>query len=240
MKLSPDSLAYVLNVIKTAKLVGIENVIIEPNTVRAVDENRTVVLFQNEDVPALEFSSIGISRLDVLLARYEIASTTPNFLVEFDTKKDGDTEFVTTLLLKGKGTKIEYRCADPSKIAAPKSLNDVSRYKVTLNADAVALLQKGVAAMAADNVSVISNEGVSFELVDANNDVFKHTFSEDVKLVPDADGNVASTTKFAHRYPVKTLLALFKSNPAGTFTIGQKGVLSFEVNGLTVFVLPQV
>lgn len=240
MKLSPDSLAYTLNVLKTAKLVGIENVIIEPDTVRAVNENRTVVLLQKENVPALEFSSVGITRIDVLLARYEIASSTPNFAVEFDTKKDGDVEFVTTLILKGKGTKIEYRCGEPSKIVAPKSLNDVTRYNVTLTSEAVTLMQKGAAAMAADNVSIISNEGVSFELVDGNNDVFKHTFATDAQVVPDADGEVASSTKFAHRYPVKTLLALFRSNPNGTFSVGQKGILSFEVNGLTVFVIPQV
>lgn len=239
MKLAPESLAYILNVIKTAKLVGIDSVIVEPDTVRAIDENKTVVLFQSEDVPTLEFNSIGITRLDNLLARYDIASSTPNFSVEFDTKDNGDDKFASTLILKGKGTKIEYRCGDPSKISAPKQVNDVIRYRVPLNAEAVTLLQKGAAAMAADNVSIISNDGVSFELVDVGNDVFKHTFATDAQLVPDADGEVASSTKFAHRYPVKTILALFRSNPNGTFSVGQKGILSFEVNGLTVFVLPQ-
>lgn len=240
MKLKPESLAYVLNVVRTAKLVGIDNIIIEPDTVRAMDDARTVVIFQNEGVPDMEFNSIGINRIDVLMARYEIANSTQGFSAEVDTKNEGEDEFATSLILKGKGTKIDYRCADPSKISAPRTINDVIRYSVNLTAEAVTLLQKGVAAMTAENVSIISNDGVSFELVDVNNDIFKHTFADDAQLVPDEDGEVVSTTKFAHRYPVKTLLALFRSNPEGTFSVGQKGILSFPVNGLTVYVLPQV
>lgn len=240
MKLKPESLAYVLSVVKTAKSVGIDNVIIEPNMVRAMDESRTVVIFQNTNVPAMEFNSIGISRIDVLLARYEIANSTQGFSAEVATKGDGDDEFATSLILKGKGTKIDYRCGDPSKINAPRTINDTNRYRVQLNSDAVTLLQKGAAAMDAENVSIISNEGVSFELVDINNDIFKHTFADTAELIPDENGDVASTNKFAHRYPVKTLLALFRSNPEGTFDVGQKGILSFSMNGLTVYVLPQV
>jgi hypothetical protein len=240
MKLNPESLAYILNVVKTAKLVGIDNIIIEPNAVRAMDDARTVVLFQSENVPVMEFGSIGLTRIDVLMARYDIASSTQNFSVEFDTRKDNNNEYATSLILKGKGTKIEYRCADPSKINAPRQINDVIRFSVNLTNEAVPLLQKGAAAMSADIVSIISNDGVSFELVDVNNDTFKHTFADDAQLIPDQDGNVVSSTKFAHRYPVKTLLALFRSNPSGTFSIGQKGILSFPINGLTVYVLPQV
>ena len=240
MKLDPDTLAYILNVVKTAKLVGIDNIIIEPDAVRAMDDGRAVVLYQSENVPDMPFGSIGLTRIDVLTARYDIAKTTPNFTVETETKVDGNTTFATSLIMKGKGTKIDYRCANPTKINAPKQINDTLRFRVQLNADAVSLLQKGTAAMGAENVAIISDQGVSFELVDVNNDVFKHTFADNVELIPDTDGNVASSSKFAHRYPVKILLALFRNNPNGTFSIGQKGILSFSVNGLTVFVLPQV
>lgn len=89
--------------------------------------------------------------------------------------------------------------------------------------------------MGSETVSIISNDGVSFELVDVNNDVFKHTFAVDAEPLTE-DTN----TKFAHRYPVKILLALFKHNPGGYFSVGAKGILSFPINNLTVFVLPQV
>ena len=90
-------------------------------------------------------------------------------------------------------------------------------------------MQKGQTAMGADTVSVISNaDGVAFELRDINNDVMSHTFTE------------GEHPNFAHRYPVKTLLAMFKSNAEGDFEIGKKGMLKFPVNGLDVYVIPQV
>lgn len=233
MKLDTDSATYILNVVKTARLVGIDNIIIEHELVRAMDDSNSVVLFQNENVPDLPFGSIGLTRIDTFMARYDIAKTQENFSIEA-TVNDGD-EFTRSLVMKGKGTKIDYRCANPSNIKAPRQVNDTLKFRVPLTADAVLLLQKGQAAMGAENVSIISNDGVSFELVDVNNDVFKHTFAEDAEALTDDDN-----TKFAHRYPAKILLALFKNNPEGSFSIGAKGIMSFPVNGLTVFVLPQV
>jgi len=90
--------------------------------------------------------------------------------------------------------------------------------------------------MGADTVSVISNDkGVTFELIDVNSDKFSHTFTKEVEtLSEDAE------TTFVHKYPVATLLALFKDNPEGTFSIGKKGILNIVVNHLNIFVLPQV
>lgn len=233
MKLDNDTVAYMLNVVKTARMVGIDNIIVEHDLVRAMDDSNSVVLFQNKGVPDMPFGSIGLTRIDTFMARYDIAKTQEKFTIEAVVHDNED--FTRSLVMKGKGIKIDYRCANPTNIKAPRQVNDTLKFQVPLNAEAVLLLQKGQAAMGAENVSIISNEGVSFELVDVNNDVFKHTFAEDAKSLTDDDN-----TKFAHRYPVKTLLALFKNNPEGDFSIGEKGILSFSVNGLTVFVLPQV
>ncbi len=232
MKLDPESVAYILNVVKTARLVDIDNIIIEADLVRAMDDASTVVLFQNEDVPDMPFGSIGLTRVDVFMARYDIASSQDKFSIEAEVKDDD--EFARAIIMKGKGIKIDYRCGNPAKIKAPRQVHDTLKFRVPLNAEAVSLLQKGQAAMGADSVSIVSNDGVSFELVDVNNDVFKHTFAVDAEpLTQDED------TKFVHRYPVKTLLALFKHNPDGQFSIGAKGMLCFPINGLTVYVLPQ-
>ena len=74
-----------------------------------------------------------------------------------------------------------------------------------------------------------------FEIVDVNNDIFSYTFTDKVETLTDD-----TDTNFANRYPIKTLLPLFKQNPEGYFEIGQKGILSISVQGLNLFVLPQV
>lgn len=233
MKLEAATIEYINSVVKTAQLIGIDNIIIEPDTVRAIDEAKTVVILQTKDVPDMPFGSIGLNRIGVFQSRYDIARVQDKFTME--AVIDDDNEFARALTMKGKGVKIDYRCANPTTITAPKVINDAAKNRVQLTGDAVLLLQKGQAAMGADTVTIISNEGVSFEFVDVNNDVFKHTFADDAEPLTDDED-----TKFAHRYPAKTLLALFKHNPTGTFDVGNAGTLSLEINGLNVTVLPQV
>ena len=233
MKLTAETIAYLNSVVKTAQLIGIDNIIIEPDLVRAIDDAKTVIILQTSGVPDMPFGSIGLNRISVFQSRYDIARVQDKFTME--AVIDDDNQFARALTMKGKGVKIDYRCANPTTIVAPKQINDTPKTRVQLTGDAVLLLQKGQVAMGADTVTIISNEGVSFEFVDVNNDVFKHTFADDAEALTDD-----TDTNFAHRYPAKTLLALFKNNPTGTFTVGQSGTLCLEVNGLNITVLPQV
>lgn len=236
MKLDTDTISYILNVVKTARLVGIDSIIIEPNLVRAVDESSSVVLYHNQNVPAMPFGSIGLSRVDGLMARYNIAFTQDKFTIEATTGNGDGDPWARALVMKAKGIKIDYRCANPAKIKAPRQINDTVKIRAHFTPESVVLMQKGQSAMNAENVSLISNsDGVSFELCDVNNDVFKHTFADSAKALQDG-----GDTKFAHRYPVKIILPLFREYGEGYFEIGQKGILRFPLNNLTVFVLPRV
>jgi len=233
MKLTQDLIDFIETVVKTGQSVNIDNVIIEPDMVRAIDDARTVVLYQNTNVPEMPFGSIGLNRIGVFLSRLDIAKSQDNFTL--DVIVDDDSEYARSITMKGTGTKIDYRCANPTTIQAPRQINDNLVYRIELNAEAVSLLQKGQVAMGSETVTIASDDGVSFELTDVNSDAFKHTFSPDVELL-DEDANPA----FTHRYPAKTLLALFKQNPDGHFDIGEKGILNINVNGLDIYVLPQV
>ena len=237
MKLDLGTLEYMLKVVKTAKLVDIDNIIIEPGAVRAIDDASSVVLYQNTDVPDMPFGSIGLNRTSELLARYEIAKAQDNFSVEaVIDDRDKDNPWARSLTMKAKGTKIEYRSANPVSIKAPRQINDTMLWKVKLNSEAVTMLQKGQAAMKAELVTIISNdEGVALELVDVNNDVFRYVFANDVELLTDDD-----SVKFAHRYPTKVVLSLFRNDPDGTFEVGKRGMMKVPANELTMFVLPQV
>lgn len=234
MKISTDDIKYIENVVKTGQIVGIDNVIIESGMVRAIDDARTVVLFQDTDVPDMPFGSIGINRIGVFLSRLEIAKTQDNLNIQIVTEEG--SEFAKSVTMNSTDTKIDYRCANPTTIQAPKQINDSLVYNIQLNAEAVSLLQKGHTAMGAENVAIKYNDsGVSFEMVDINSDNFIHTFADSIEILDEA---VPET--FSHNYPVKTLLALFKQNPNGEFKIGTKGILGIIVNSLNIYVLPKV
>lgn len=234
MNIDTETMSFLVNVVKTAQLVDIDNAIVEPGRVRGMDDNHTVVLFHEQDIPDMPFGSIGLNRLGVFLSRYEIARTQDSFKVE--AKLSDDEQFARSLTLKGKGTKIDYRCANPTTIKAPRQINDTMKVGVQVNGEAVRLLQKGQAAMSnPETVTLLCDDDkVSFELVDVNNDVFKHTFAQEIELLDGDDSN------FAHRYPLKILLSLAKQHPDGHFEIGHKGMLKFPVSDLTVYILPQV
>lgn len=234
MKLDLITLTYIQNVVRTAKLVNIDSIIIEPNIVRAISEDNSVVILQNKDVPDMPFGSIGMNRLDVFAARYEVLRSQDNFSIEVEV--DTDSNCARGIVMKAKGTKLDYRCAKPAAIKAPRQINDVLKHRVITNAETTVLLQKAISAMQnPEFVTLVSdNDGVTFKFSDVNNDTFEHTFMEKPEtLTPDATG------KFAHRYFVKTLFPLLKQNPEGHFDVGQKGILAFYVNNLTVYVLPQ-
>lgn len=235
MNLNQIEIKYILDAVKTAKLVGIENIIIEPNAVRGVDETSSVVLLQTENVPAMSFQSIGLTRIDAFVSRYEIVRTLDNFAIEA-IMDDGDT-YVKNLKMKGKKVKIEYRCSDPERIRAPQKLNGDYVASIELTGEAVHLLHKGQAAMSTDIVTVLCNQDgeVSFEMVDINNDVFKHVLANKVDILNGED-----SLSFAYRYPLKTILALFKQDSAATMCITERGILQFPVNGMNIHLLPKV
>jgi len=234
MKLDKNTITYIEKVVDTAKLVGIDSVIIEPNLVRAIDSDNTVVLYQNVGVPEMPFGAIGLNRLNIFTARYDIAKTQDGFTIEAEV--DDGSSYARSIIMKAKGMKIDYRAANPLAIKAPKQINDTGKYRVSLTAEAVMFLQKAQTAFKeAEMVSLISDgKQVSFELCDVNNDVFKYTFAETIEVLTGGDG------KFAYRYPTKILLPLFKHNPLGQFEIGAKGMMSFSLNDLKAYVLPQV
>ena len=233
MKLDAETIGYLQLVVNTAQLVGIDNIIIEEGMVRAIDENKTVVIYQNENVPTPVFGAVGLNRIGVFTSRFDIIKTRDDANIEVTV--DEERGFARSLIMRSKGIKVDYRCANPASIQAPRQINDQMKFQVPLSGEAVMLLQKGQGAMGAETVSVISNDdGVAFELADINNDVFSHVFADEAKCL---DGGKPI---FAHRYPVKTLLAMFKTNAEGDFYIGGKGMLKFMVNGLDVYVIPQV
>jgi len=234
MKLAQTDIEYIENVVKTSISIGIDNVIIEKDIVRAIDDARTVVMFQDQNVPDMPFGSVGLNRLGIFLQRLEIAKLQDNLTV--DVGVDDDAAFAKAFTMRGDGIKIDYRTANPSTIHAPRQINDTLLYTIQLNAEAVSLLQKGHTAMGDDRVNIVSDDnGVTFVITDVNGDDMRHTFTQNVTLLDGVEDN-----NFTHRYPIKTLLSIFKQNPEGEFSIGSKGILKINVNGLDIFVLPQV
>lgn len=231
------SLAYIQNVVRTAELFKIGNIIIEPDRVRAIDEDQTVFMLQVVDVPVMPFGSVGLNRIDVFSSRFDIARSIDNFEIDATVETtDPANIFARALTMKAKGIKIDYRCANPATIKAPKTINDPIKYRVRMTPEAVLLMQKAQHAMGSDEIAFIGDEtGVSFELSDINSDKMNYKFADTVDNQVEGD---VSPAKFVHKYPIKTITTLFKQAPDGFFQLTSRGMLKVPVNNIDTYVIP--
>jgi hypothetical protein len=225
----------IVNAVKTAQSVGIDSIIIEPDWIRGCNEAKTVVIFQNEDVPSLSVGSIGMSRIGTFMQRYNIISNqdNPTFKADVDSNKG----YVRSIVMSSSDTKIEYRCANPETIQAPKKIFDTTKYRVLIPINSGAIMKQAQAAMNSEIVEIASDKtGTFFKILDINNDDFKHILPEDAVTIDDDD----APAKFAHKYALKNVLDIIDPAVDTMFEIGERGVITTSVNGLNVLILPKV
>ena len=254
MKVDAISLAYIQNVVKTAKLLKIQNIIIEPGKVRGMDDDQTVVIFQDNNVPDMPFGSIGLNRLDVFSSRFDIIRATTGSSIEIGTMGDDNTigfdkfdikdkskagmkspMWAKTIEMSGLNTTIDYRCANPSIIKAPKSRSDKNRFLLGMTENAFAMMVKGKSAMDSDFVTIKGNtKGVQLLVTDDNGDSLKYKFGDDIVcLFPGEE-----FPTFSFNYPIEKLIPLFKPNPDTGFHITEKGFLVGSLHELDIYIAP--
>lgn len=253
MRLDATALTYIQNVVKTAKLLKIQNVIIEPGKVRGMDDDQTVVIYQDTNVPEMPFGSIGLNRLDVFITRFDIIRATAGFEIEVSTMGDDNTTgfdkfdlknknkagiaqpmWVKNVSMSGLNTNIEYRCANPSIIKAPKNRTDANKYLLNLTENAFTMIQKGKQAMDSDYVTITGNsKGIHLLVTDDNGDSLKYKFGNDIICLQNEE-----FSSFSHNYPIDKLIPLFKQDSNVGFHITQKGFLVASLNELDIYVAP--
>ena len=224
------SLAYIQSVIRTASIVKIGNLVIAPNLVKGADDSKSVIIYQTVGVPAMPFGSIGINRADIFSSRVELAKSAENFSMDATTHT---TEpFARALTMKAKGIKIDYRCANPQVIPAPKFFNEQVTHSMKITPEAISIMQRGQAAMSTDEISFTgNNDGISFEMSDVTNDALVYKIDDHILSIDGSEPN------FTHKYPIKTIHSLFKANTDGFFHVTSRGLIKVVVNNLDIYVL---
>lgn len=234
MRLEQNLVEHLKNVVDAASIAKLQNVSIEKGLIRGIDESKHVIVWHDHDMPDLPFSMIGLNRFDVLVPRFNLLYGQTNFSIDATVSERDSCASILTM--KVPGSKVDFRCANPKTMLLPKARNDTMSYQVNITPETVQFLTRSEAAMKMEFITFVSNDfGVKFEIVDNNGDVLSHTFSDTVENVA---GN--NETTFVCRYPMRTVLSLFKKATDGTFTIGKRGMMKVVVSGLDLYILPQV
>lgn len=237
MNIDQPSLNFIKRVIKCATIGNIDNVAIESGKIRGMDDDQIVFIYQDTNVPSFPFGSIGFNRLPTFTARLDMLDGLKNAIItaSVDTGKDG-TSFVRSLNMSAGNIKVDYRCANPAVIRAPKKLVDSIQYEITITPTVISYMTRARTAMSSDEISIISDgANTKLEMSDVNRDVFTYTFD-----TPTIDIVTAEPPIFTHIYPIKTILPLLKAASSEVcYITGTNGMLVIEVEGLQVYVFPR-
>lgn len=245
MKLSPDSIRNLKTLLQTVSLVKIDRLIIEGNLIRGVDEDQTVVIVSDTNVPDFGGAIVGLNRLSILANRIALFDADEAFSVEAveTPSREGNGMDISVFKLASKGSKFEYRCARAGSIKAPKQLNDSFVWAITVPVDSVKLAISAANTMGSEQVALVSKGSgeVLFEIVDGSTqDTFTTKIADEaVWLAEDQD---QPTQAFVNYYAVKALMPLLKAAATQgdpVILVGEEGMLQITVNNYTMTLLPR-
>lgn len=238
MKIDPIELDLVRRIVKCATKAKIDNIAIEPGKIRGINDDQTIIIFHTENVPQFSFGSLGLNRIDSLVDRFELAANLSNVEVNVETETDKAGQlFARSLNIKGKGMKVDYRCANPAVIRAPKKFNDVLTYHIAMSPDIVFFMTKGQGAMNSKEVNIVCTKSTTvFTIEDVNGDVFEYEFPA---VTTDLTNPANKDITFKYSYSLPTLLPLLKAAPDQPFVITTPtGMIRINVDGYDVYVMP--
>lgn len=239
MQLSQETIDFISNVIRVAKILKIENVIFDKEAVRGDVKQEGTMLIQRDNLPDFEFESLGISRIGTLDTRLNLLGG--NCTIDAEEKNKSPTEKVIyKLVLSNDKTEVDFKCADPAMMPkSPKNLKDPTFFTFKISEETIALLSKAQNAIRSDLVSFTgSKNGVVSKLSDVEGDLFNHIVCEELTMSPECD-----KTKFYYSYKNKILLPLLREaiqDDNLIINITKRGILNVKVLNLNVFITPEI
>lgn len=225
------------NIISVCSSVSIDNIIIEDGMIRGInDEKSCVILSSNISLSGLGSTKLGLARLSVLAARLSVLKNSKNFNIELAVNNKDE---VTHIRLSGGGAKVDFRCAAPGLIRAPKAINDPPNWRLEISKEQAEMVSSAVRVMGAKTV-VIAKKGndVVIECSDSNNDVFSISLEKNPEWVSEETST--PEVAFAHYYPANMLLAVFKQKQSCELVIGENGTLTTQIGGHFLTIISKI
>lgn len=238
MQLSKNTIKLIQNAVKTARVLKLDSIAIETEQIRALNANHTVMVCEKE-VPELEFTGLGIGRVQALANRLTMLEGEEDFTIEATLLPNG---VVRQLDFSAGGTKIEYRCANPQSIKAPRNMKVPDMWTFTIDDKTLNMLSKAKSSVSSEIITIRSNskgEMLMSITDESTNDKFTQRFDADVQNVDDEDGQL----EFEFRYQIETFLLGLKgtdSNDNGDTIVQltRAGAIKTVLNNTTVYIIP--
>lgn len=233
MKLSKTTFTYIVNACNLAKTFGINSIIFEQGSARALHDDSTV-LITDKACPEFEFASLGIGDIAKFLQRYSLVSNEKHDIITDD---DGSSVITKITFSAPKVPKIEFRCSNATTMPrVPKSINDNAKCSFTLDAKCLEFAHKAQAAYSSEYVTLLCTAGeLKLEFSDTNKDVLQYVAAEGIE-----DQTTGNLCTFSKRYPAKTFLSVFKRSVDEPIVYGVKHSLRTSIMDMPVYVFASI
>lgn len=231
MKLDKATQELIRDAVFTAESVKINNIVIDEDGIRGIDDNQLVVILKNSFTTVVPFEALAIGGVEQFVQRYRIHENNEATTIEADIADNGDVKIIT---LKSKNLKLEFRCMKPARVKAPKKTNDTTYASFEISDDTVDMIKRGLVTMKSDYIQFIKmadNDNVNFKIIDVNNS------SMDFEITDSSlEQETAGDCVFACSYPIKTLLAALKDADENRVNVGVNNTLTVIKNGINVII----
>lgn len=239
MQLSKETVQFIANVIKVARILKIEHLIIDNECVRGHFQDEGSMIIHNTNLPKFEFSVLGISRIDTLNTRLNLLEG--EIVVDAEEKVESPVSTIISRLIMSSGkTEVEFKCANPALLQkAPRLLKDPVYFTFIVSQDSILLLSKSQSAFKGDTIALVgSSKGVVAKVSDIEGDMMNHVVTEELSRSTDCDKD-----KFYFSYKNKVLLSLLKESIVDgsvQVNITRRGILNLKVLGISVYITPEL
>lgn len=238
MQLSKETIKVIQEAVKTARILKLDSIAVEAEQIRALNANHTIMVCEKE-VPEMEFSGLGIGRVNILQSRLAMMEGEDDFKIEATLLPNG---VVRQIDISGGGAAFEYRCANPQSIKAPRNMKVPDAWTFTINEKTLNMLSKACSSVSSNDVTIRSNSKGEMLMTitdESTNDKFTQRFDAEVETMEDEDGDLA----FEFRYQIETFLIALKSSgsdKAGNInvTLTRVGGIKTVLNNITVYIIP--
>lgn len=241
MILQETDVKRLADIITLAKTIGIESIIIDKESVRGQSDDGVFIITEH-DIQQFKDTPIGISRVSVLNSRLNLigdAKKLPKVELDFKERDNGD-KIVLRLIIKNNRTSLDFKCADPLLIKAKKVLKDALIYQFDLSDETIDLMIRSNSAMQTDKIKMIlESNKIYFNINDAEGDSLKHLVSETITLSDPTKNTFIVNLKHKIVLPLFKL-ALKEKDKLNIKISDIRNVVTFELNGINVYIMPEV
>lgn len=236
MKFDIEDIKKLRAALVACKLGGLESVVFSEGQVRGLGEKKNAVIF-DDCVFSFGDAEIGVARLQELEKRLSLFE---DVVIEGEVN---DANKTRKLVIKSRTSKMDFRCTDSKLIKYPRTNNDEDASHIRIMQHEVAILNKSVKALGAEELTIqINADGrVHLECQDTNNDRFETDLSQSAVFVEDEPvPSVFSYQSDSNGVLLSMLDFAVRTADHVDITIKRSGNMSFRVQGYKMLAIPRI